>query len=410
MMSDTRAWTSIPSASSGGNRQTIFKLASMTALFGALVTPFAYAVEADANGRTPVKVAKQFMPSLPVLESQQDEVKVSLSDRGESSRPTNRTSLATPTKPNDSTSLSSRPAELVKRPASKVPSLSTAREKPSTPSVEIAVHQPVASESSIQVAETPYLVPSDIQSINVSKFELPPKVQLAEPPALLDDSTSHAADVATDTMSVPKQPILAQPIDLIEPTLLTQQEDPAPVSEQAPPVSDPVTLPAIKTDNTTLPVCEPDSSSTSADSIAIQRRKSTMKTFANRVTKVTSENEAVCKAFLVDSMNVAFLGIKDGQTYVTMEFADGASLKQQVRVESSPSPATGQNEEEKIANLEKALRDLYPKSELRLAKSTSGAIIVQGKLATEQDARDAMILVRQMFLVPIQDKLTVGTK
>jgi hypothetical protein len=148
----------------------------------------------------------------------------------------------------------------------------------------------------------------------------------------------------------------------------------------------------------------------SLDKITIYQRRMTSSTFEKNVVKTVSYDESTCKSFIVDSHNIALLGIRTGQAQIDILFDDGSKTSKLVSVESPIYRGEPVNQNEKIASLTQSLSDMYPNASIELSVVTGGAIAVRGEVKSETDARDILVLVRQMFLVPIQDKLIVRTR
>ncbi len=141
--------------------------------------------------------------------------------------------------------------------------------------------------------------------------------------------------------------------------------------------------------------------------INIKRRKMTSKTYDKVITKATSTNESICKVFLIDSRSIALLGTADGRASIKIEFQDQTSIESTIEVKSNSTQGAPANDTQKITTLTESLKELYPEAAIELATTASGSIVVKGRLKTESDARDVMVMVRQVFLVPIEDKLVV---
>lgn len=144
-----------------------------------------------------------------------------------------------------------------------------------------------------------------------------------------------------------------------------------------------------------------------SDKITIYQRRMTSSTFEKKVVKAVSFDESTCKSFIVDSNNIALLGVKTGQARIEVIFDDGSTTTKLVSVESPVYRGEPVNQNEKIASLTQSLADMYPNASIELSVISGGVIAVRGEVKSELDARDIMVLVRQMFLVPIQDKLIV---
>ncbi len=126
------------------------------------------------------------------------------------------------------------------------------------------------------------------------------------------------------------------------------------------------------------------------------------------VTSALVGDETVCKAFLVDSNNVAILGLEEGSSDVELTYADGSKQVLNVDVKQSWTNGSTTTTDAKMAELLSSIKQLYPESEVEIRTKPDGSLVAFGRATIESDARAIVSLIRKMYLVPVLDRVTVS--
>jgi hypothetical protein len=214
-------------------------------------------------------------------------------------------------------------------------------------------------------------------------------------------SPIYARQVAVSQAVLLDTPGILNPVDLLQTqTSANATRNNVPVL-QAPSTSQYEYASAVPTTEQATPI---------QTNLIIKSKKMITKTFDKPIVIAESSDESCCKVFLVDARNIAVLGVSDGTALIQMQFADSNVQTFSVHVQSSLSSAEPVDDQQKIVRVVQSIQDMYAGSKVELIQSKTGSILVRGSVRMESDAEEIMIMVRQMFLVPVQDKLIVKSR
>lgn len=133
--------------------------------------------------------------------------------------------------------------------------------------------------------------------------------------------------------------------------------------------------------------------------------------FHKAVRSVKVANESVCKAFVQKANMLTLVGINAGTTTLTVTYESEqgkAPETTSLTVEVQEPWGERTNEKLTIDSVASTLVQMYPRSSVSLKLHPDGSIVVTGKAESNEVAKQIMLLVRKMFLVPIHDRISVS--
>lgn len=134
-----------------------------------------------------------------------------------------------------------------------------------------------------------------------------------------------------------------------------------------------------------------------------------------RIERVQIEDERVCEAIQVSESTLSLIGTKIGKTTANVWLLDAAEgqenpVRVDVEVHQYWQPDAPRDLSKNVAELEKSISRLHPKSKVQIKLSQDGSITVHGAASDEESAKQILTLVRKVCLVPVRDQLVVRTR
>lgn len=134
--------------------------------------------------------------------------------------------------------------------------------------------------------------------------------------------------------------------------------------------------------------------------------EATTLSFRRPVVAVGSMDVSVCQAVVVSDSSVAVLAQRSGESQIEIVFAGGDRYRTTLTVLGKRTTATDEAAT-RVALAEQSVAQMFPNAGLSLTTTSAGRLRVQGQAASEAEAREIISLVRKMFLVPIEDQITI---
>jgi hypothetical protein len=132
------------------------------------------------------------------------------------------------------------------------------------------------------------------------------------------------------------------------------------------------------------------------------------------VARLMVEDEDICTAIRVSSNEFSIVGKQVGKTRVAVWVSETAEANNKpVLIEVSvnrPHQVAVTESSKGMQELTDLVAKMHPGSEVEIVSSPDGSMTVKGKVSDEASAKQIMLLIRKMCLVPVYDKLIVSSR
>jgi hypothetical protein len=168
---------------------------------------------------------------------------------------------------------------------------------------------------------------------------------------------------------------------------------------------------AIQEQNAFRPTDSFNKAIVNSGSVEVSAKNVTSIKLNSSIEQVRVEDDRVCKAILTDSNSLSVLGVAPGTSKIAIwtdrnEQSSGPSIYQVV-VRDSWS-ATSKSDVS-IEDANESIASLFPDAKIVVKALPTGSLVVQGRAENNDTAKQIIMLVRKMFLVPVQDKIAVSS-
>ena len=147
-----------------------------------------------------------------------------------------------------------------------------------------------------------------------------------------------------------------------------------------------------------------------AKSVSVPLRNIQVVTVTGTINQVKIEDESVCKVITTGPSNLTIVGASIGDTKLTVwttDSASKASSPQDFRINVREAWGEAANSTVSIEEVNQSISKLFPRCSVAIKTNEDGSLTVQGKATNNDVAKHIIMLVRKMFLVPVQDRIAV---
>jgi len=148
-----------------------------------------------------------------------------------------------------------------------------------------------------------------------------------------------------------------------------------------------------------------------ASTVSVAIRNVQVLTLQHNVNQVKIEDENICKVITSDPNNLIVIGAAIGECKLAVWTNDSSSRETEPQIYKVVVRDTWGDATKNTVSIEdanKSLATMFPDSTVVIKSGADGALFVQGKASTNESAKRIIMLVRKMFLVPVQDRIAVA--
>jgi len=148
-----------------------------------------------------------------------------------------------------------------------------------------------------------------------------------------------------------------------------------------------------------------------ASTVSVALRNVQVLTLHRGVNQVKIEDETVCKVITSDPNNLIVIGAAIGECKLAVWTNDTNGSEAEPQIYKVVVRETWGDATKNIVSIEDAnqsIATMFPGSSVVIKSGVDGSLFVQGKAPTNESAKQIIMLVRKMFLVPVQDRIAVA--
>jgi Flp pilus assembly secretin CpaC len=180
-----------------------------------------------------------------------------------------------------------------------------------------------------------------------------------------------------------------------------------------PPSKDvPATTDALEINNDSQVTPSPSASANPSNIVAVALRNVQTIRLPGKVLQVEIEDDTICRVISTEPNTLTIIGATVGDSKVTVWSTNPttrASDSQDFRISVRETWGQAAKNSVSIDDVNQSIAGLFPGSEIVIKPNSDGSISVQGTATSNESAKQILMLVRKMFLVPVQDRISIAS-
>ena len=133
--------------------------------------------------------------------------------------------------------------------------------------------------------------------------------------------------------------------------------------------------------------------------------------FPGKVSQVLIEDDTVCRVISTEPNILTIIGALLGDSKITVWSANPMTKADESQIfKISVRETWGQAAKNSVSidDVNQTIAALFPDSTVVIKPNSDGSISVQGNATSNESAKQILMLVRKMFLVPVQDRIAIA--
>jgi len=133
--------------------------------------------------------------------------------------------------------------------------------------------------------------------------------------------------------------------------------------------------------------------------------------FPGKVSQVLIEDDTVCRIISTEPNTLTIIGASIGDSKITVWSANPLTKADESQIfKISVRETWGQAAKNTVSidDVNQSIAALFPGSTVVIKPNSDGSISVQGNATSNESAKQILMLVRKMFLVPVQDRIAIA--
>jgi len=133
--------------------------------------------------------------------------------------------------------------------------------------------------------------------------------------------------------------------------------------------------------------------------------------FPGKVSQVLIEDDTVCRVISTEPDTLTIIGALIGDSKITVWSANPMTKADESQIfKISVRETWGQAAKNSVSidEVNQSIAALFPDSTVVIKPNSDGSISVQGNATSNESAKQILMLVRKMFLVPVQDRIAIA--
>jgi len=133
--------------------------------------------------------------------------------------------------------------------------------------------------------------------------------------------------------------------------------------------------------------------------------------FPGKVSQVLIEDDTVCRVISTEPNILTIIGASIGDSKITVRSANPMTKADESQIfKISVRETWGQAAKNSVSidDVNQTIAALFPDSTVVIKPNSDGSISVQGNATSNESAKQILMLVRKMFLVPVQDRIAIA--
>jgi len=133
--------------------------------------------------------------------------------------------------------------------------------------------------------------------------------------------------------------------------------------------------------------------------------------FPGKVSQVLIEDDTVCRVISTEPNTLTIIGASIGDSKITVRSANPMTKADELQIfKISVRETWGQAAKNTVSidDVNQSIAALFPDSTVVIKPNSDGSISVQGNATSNESAKQILMLVRKMFLVPVQDRIAIA--
>jgi len=148
---------------------------------------------------------------------------------------------------------------------------------------------------------------------------------------------------------------------------------------------------------------------TSAVNVALKTVQSIR--LPGKVSRVLIEDDTVCRVISTEPNTLTIIGASIGDSKITVWSTNSITKADETQIfKISVRETWGQAAKNTVSidDVNQSIAALFPGSTIVIKPNSDGSISVQGNATSNESAKQILMLVRKMFLVPVQDRIAIA--
>jgi len=130
-----------------------------------------------------------------------------------------------------------------------------------------------------------------------------------------------------------------------------------------------------------------------------------------KISQVEIEDDTICRVISTEPSTLTIIGASIGDSKITVWSTNPltkADESQNFRISVRETWGQAAKNTVSIDDVNQSIAALFPGSTIMIKPNSDGSISVQGNATSNESAKQILMLVRKMFLVPVQDRIAIA--